>query len=91
MTKYLFVFVFCFFFSAKTTVQWYFIVGPLLAVTVLAFIALYLWKRRIGGTYAVNFAPFRGPYQYNKIRSTELRMNCGCNVKTKKDKNIFEY
>ncbi|XP_067030890.1 tyrosine kinase receptor Cad96Ca-like [Acropora muricata] len=37
--------------TAKTTVQWYFIVGPLLAVTVLAFIVLYLWKRRIGGTY----------------------------------------
>ncbi|XP_044166492.1 receptor-like tyrosine-protein kinase kin-16 [Acropora millepora] len=35
--------------KAKTTIQWYFIVGPLLAVTVLAFIVLYLWKRRIGG------------------------------------------
>ena len=57
VTKYLFVF----FFSAKTTVQWYFIVGPLLAVTVLAFIVLYLRKRRIGGTYTVHFASFRGP------------------------------
>ncbi|XP_067023938.1 probable oxidoreductase PXDNL [Acropora muricata] len=47
--------------TAKTTVQWYFIVGPLLAVTVLAFIVLYLRKRRIGGTYTVNFASFRGP------------------------------
>ncbi|XP_067024043.1 peroxidasin homolog [Acropora muricata] len=36
--------------TAKTTVQWYFIVGPLLAVTVLAFVAWYLWKRRIAGT-----------------------------------------
>ncbi|KAK2556020.1 Hemicentin-2 [Acropora cervicornis] len=35
----------------KTTVQWYFIVGPLLAVAVLAFVVLYLWKRRIAGTY----------------------------------------
>ncbi|XP_044167200.1 tyrosine kinase receptor Cad96Ca-like isoform X3 [Acropora millepora] len=35
--------------TAKTTVQWYFIVGPLLAVTVLAFVVLYLWKRRIAG------------------------------------------
>ncbi|XP_044169403.1 vascular endothelial growth factor receptor 3-like [Acropora millepora] len=35
--------------EAKTTVQWYFIVGPLFAVTVLAFIVLYLWKRRIAG------------------------------------------
>ncbi|XP_044168304.1 tyrosine kinase receptor Cad96Ca-like [Acropora millepora] len=35
--------------TAKTTVQWYFIVGPLLAVTVLAFVLLYLWKRRIAG------------------------------------------
>ncbi|XP_044176851.1 fibroblast growth factor receptor 3-like isoform X1 [Acropora millepora] len=33
----------------KTTVQWYFIVGPSLAVTVLAFIVLYLRKRRIAG------------------------------------------
>ncbi|XP_015769364.1 PREDICTED: hemicentin-2-like [Acropora digitifera] len=33
--------------TAKTTVQWYFIVGPLLAVTVLAFVVLYLWTRRI--------------------------------------------
>ena len=46
-----FVFVFFFVFSDKTTVQWYFIVGPLLAVTVLAFVVLYLWKRRIAGTY----------------------------------------
>ncbi|KAK2556118.1 Hemicentin-2 [Acropora cervicornis] len=35
----------------KTTVQWYFLVGPLFAVTVLAFVVLYLWKRRIAGTY----------------------------------------
>ncbi|XP_044176852.1 tyrosine kinase receptor Cad96Ca-like isoform X2 [Acropora millepora] len=33
----------------KTNVQWYFIVGPSLAVTVLAFIVLYLRKRRIAG------------------------------------------
>ncbi|XP_067024039.1 neural cell adhesion molecule 1-like [Acropora muricata] len=33
--------------EAKATVQWYFIVGPLLPVTVLAFVVLYLWKRRI--------------------------------------------
>ncbi|XP_044176855.1 tyrosine kinase receptor Cad96Ca-like isoform X3 [Acropora millepora] len=33
----------------KTTVQWYFIVGPLLAAAVLAFVVLYLWKRRIAG------------------------------------------
>ena len=78
-------------FSAKTTVQWYFIVGPLVAVTVLAFIALYLWKRRIVGTYTVNFASLRGPYQHNKIRSTELKMNCGFSMKTKKDKKIYEY
>ena len=59
---------FCFvcFFSAKTTVQWYFIVGPLLAVTVLAFVVLYLWKRRIAGRCALNFASFLGPYQENK-------------------------
>ncbi|XP_067023906.1 inactive tyrosine-protein kinase 7-like [Acropora muricata] len=38
---------------AKTTVQWYLIVGPLLAVTVLAFTVLYLWKRRIAGTHAI--------------------------------------
>ncbi|XP_044170697.1 fibroblast growth factor receptor-like 1 [Acropora millepora] len=36
---------------SKVTVRWYFIVAPLLAVTVLAFIALKLWKRRIAGTY----------------------------------------
>ncbi|XP_044180580.1 hemicentin-1-like isoform X2 [Acropora millepora] len=36
---------------AGATVQWYFIVGPLLAVTVLASIAFYLWKRRIAGTH----------------------------------------
>jgi len=39
------------FFSAEAIVQWYFIVGPLLAATVLAFIAFYLWKRRIAGRY----------------------------------------
>ena len=44
-------YLFVFFFSDKTTVQWYFIVGPSLAVTVLAFIVLYLRKRRIAGTY----------------------------------------
>ena len=44
-----FCFVF-FFFSARATVQWYLIVGPLLAVAVLAFMVLYLWKRRIAGT-----------------------------------------
>ena len=43
--------LFCLFFSDKTTVQWYFIVSPLFAVTVLAFVILYLWKRRIAGTY----------------------------------------
>ena len=91
---FLFCFVFfvrVFFFSAKTTVQWYFIVGPLLAVTVLAFIVLCLWKRRIAGTYTVNFSSLRGPYQHNKIRWTELKMNCGCSMKTEKDKNIYEY
>ena len=46
-----FFLLFCFLFSAKATIRWYFIVGPLLAVTVLAFIALKLWKRRIAGTY----------------------------------------
>ena len=51
VTNYLFVFFFLFFFSDKTTVQWYFIVGPSLAVTVLAFIILYLRKRRIAGIY----------------------------------------
>ncbi|XP_044171806.1 vascular endothelial growth factor receptor 3-like [Acropora millepora] len=35
--------------TAKTTLQWYFIVGPLFAVLVLAFIVLHLWKRRIAG------------------------------------------
>ena len=40
-----------FVFSAKTTVQWYFIIGSLFAVAVLASIVLYLWKRRIAGTY----------------------------------------
>ena len=61
VTKYLFrvfffVFVlfFVFSFSAKTTVQWYFIVGPLLAVTVLAFIVLYLWKRRSAGIHTTS-------------------------------------
>ena len=44
-------YLFFFFFSDKTTVEWYFIVGPFLAVTVLAFIALHLWKRRTAGTY----------------------------------------
>ena len=78
------LFLFCFLFSALTTVQWYFIVGPLLAVTVLAFVVLYLWKRRIAGTCA--FASFLGPYQDNKMRSTELKMNCGCRMKTKKNK-----
>ncbi|XP_044172197.1 peroxidasin homolog [Acropora millepora] len=39
--------------NSKATVQWYFIVGPLLAVTVLAFIVLYLWKRRSAGTHAI--------------------------------------
>ena len=77
--------------SAKTTVQWYFIVGPLLAVTVLAFVVLYLWKRRIAGTCALNFASFLGPYQDNKMRSRELKMNFGCNMKTKKNKKIYEY
>ena len=43
-----------FVFSAKATVQWYFIVGPLLAVTVLAFIVLYLRKRRSAGTYTTS-------------------------------------
>ena len=43
-----------FVFSAQATVQWYFIVGPLLAVTVLAFIVLYLWKRRSAGTYTTS-------------------------------------
>ena len=80
-----------FFFSAVTGVQWYFIVSPLLAVTVLAFIVLYLWKRRIAGTYTVNFAFLRGQHQHNKIRSTEVKMNCVCSMKTKKDKNIYEY
>ncbi|XP_067023882.1 contactin-5-like [Acropora muricata] len=37
--------------TAKTTVQWYVIVGPVLTITVLASIALYLWKRRIAGRY----------------------------------------
>ena len=55
VSNYLFV-LFCFvllllLFSDKTTVQWYIIVGPLLAVTVLALIAFYLWKRRVGGTH----------------------------------------
>ena len=85
------VFVFSLVFSAKTTVQWYFIVGPLLAVTVLAFVLLYLWKRRIAGTCALNFASFLGPYQDNKMRSTELKMNCRCRMKTKKNKKIYEY
>ena len=121
VTKYLF------FFSAKTTVQWYFIVGPLLAVTVLAFIFVKLWKRRIAGTYTVNFASFRSPYQHNKIRLNEinaltavgplitlinftlsdarrfyssmakplgrqrLKMNCGCSMKTKKDKKYMNH
>ncbi|XP_044167760.1 tyrosine kinase receptor Cad96Ca-like [Acropora millepora] len=35
--------------TAKTTLQWYFIVGPLVAVLVIAFIGLHLWKRRIAG------------------------------------------
>ena len=43
-----------FVFSAQATVHWYFIVGPLLAVTVLAFIVLYLWKRRSAGTYTTS-------------------------------------
>ena len=77
---------FRFVFSAKTTVQWYFIVGPLLAVTVLVFIVLKLWKRRIAGTYTVNFASFIGPYEHNKIRSTELKMKCGCGMKVERDK-----
>ena len=86
----LFVFVlFCFVFSAKTTVQWYFIVGPLLAVTVLAFVLLYLWKRRIAGRCALNFASFLGPYQDNKMKSTELKTNCGCSMKT--NKKLYEY
>ncbi|XP_067025669.1 hemicentin-1-like [Acropora muricata] len=34
----------------KITVQWYVIVGLVLAVTVLASILLYLWKRRFAGT-----------------------------------------
>ena len=79
------LFLLCFVFSAKTTVQWYFIVGPLLAATVLAFVVLYLWKRRIAGTCALSFASFLGPYQDNKMRSTELKMNCGCRMKTKKN------
>ena len=89
----LFVSCFCFvlFFSAKTTVQWYFIAGPLLAVTVLAFVVLYLWKRRIAGTCALNIASFLGSYQDNKMRSAELKMNCGCSMKTKKNKKIYEY
>ncbi|XP_067025673.1 inactive tyrosine-protein kinase 7-like [Acropora muricata] len=33
----------------KTTVQWYFIVGPAVAGTVLASIVLYFWKRRFAG------------------------------------------
>ena len=84
-------FVFVLFFSAKTTVQWYFIVGPLLAVTVLAFVVLYLWKRRITGRCALYFASFLGPYQDNKMKSTELKMNCGCRMKTRKNKKIYEY
>ncbi|XP_067025339.1 scavenger receptor cysteine-rich domain superfamily protein-like [Acropora muricata] len=40
--------------TAKTTVQWYFIVGPLLVVAVLAFIVLCLRKRRIAGTYSTS-------------------------------------
>ena len=82
--------LFVFFFSAKTTVQWYLIVGPLLAVAVLAFVVLYLKKRRIAGTCALNFASFLGPYQDSKMRSTELKMNCRCRMKTKKNKtNIW--
>ena len=46
-----YLFVFCFCFSDSTTVQWYFIVGPSLALAVLAFIVLYLRKRRINGIY----------------------------------------
>ncbi|XP_044167766.1 fibroblast growth factor receptor 1-like, partial [Acropora millepora] len=34
---------------AAPAVQWYVIAGPVLAVTVLASIALHLWKRRIAG------------------------------------------
>ena len=82
-------FLFYFVFSAKTTVQWYFIVGPLLAVTVLAFVVLYLWKRRIAGTCALNFASFLGQYQDNKMRSTELKMNCRCRMKTKRNKKYM--
>ena len=43
--------MFFFFSPDKITVQWYFIVGTVLAVTVLASIVLYLWKRRFAGTY----------------------------------------
>ena len=85
-----FLFVcFCFVFSGKTTVQWYFIVGPLLAVTVLAFAVLYLWKRRIAGTCTLNFASFFVPCQDNKMRSTELKMNCGCSMKAKMNKKCM--
>ena len=42
------------FFSAKKTVQWYFIVGPLLAVVVLAFIVFCLWKKGIACTYTTS-------------------------------------
>ncbi|XP_044169651.1 tyrosine kinase receptor Cad96Ca-like [Acropora millepora] len=35
--------------TAAPAVQWYVIAGPVLAVTVLASIALHLWKRRIAG------------------------------------------
>ncbi|XP_015766201.1 PREDICTED: junctional adhesion molecule A-like [Acropora digitifera] len=38
---------------AAPAVQWYVIAGPVLAVTVLASIALHLWKRRIAGTYTI--------------------------------------
>ncbi|XP_015769797.1 PREDICTED: vascular endothelial growth factor receptor 1-like [Acropora digitifera] len=43
--------------TAKTTVQWYVIVGSVLTITVLASIALYLWKRRIAGRYICTIIP----------------------------------
>ena len=85
------LFFFLFFFAAKTTLQWYFIVGPLLAVTVLSFMVLCLWKRRIAGTYTMHFARLENPYQHNKIRSTELKMNRECSMKKKRIKKICEY
>ncbi|XP_067041460.1 tolloid-like protein 1 [Acropora muricata] len=44
--------------TARKALQWYFIVGPFLAVVVLAFIVLCLWKRRIAGTYTASNKAF---------------------------------